>query len=259
MSQTVYATLDNYHEDIEEIFPVEKYDSIVGAYGGHKFQVRYEPPETEEEAEIRGKFILSIFAQKENPIKNEGGVVLYSERHTSPEGYHEMRPLFVRARKIAVKLATNDKYHQCPYCNFLANDEWKIERSLSIFPSKSRRRIPIFDDKHTEYCAGLSKWIPPKVEVYQHKKDENPFFSQRELNNCETLRIAPGYPEWRYKSQLYPYTYYELTSLLEDHPETLDEDLDQETMKRVIRYVSYDNDLPSEQLTNNRNFTTLEH
>lgn len=258
MSQTVHVTLDTYHEDIESLFPLEKYDSIIGSYEGHKFSVRFEPQNTEEEAAIRGDFLLSIFAYKENPIDEKGGVVLYSERHAEPSGYHELKPLFTRARKIAVKIASNDKYHQCPYCNFLANDEWKIERSLSIFPSKSRRRIPIFDDKHTDYCAGLSSWIPPKVEVYQHKNDENPFFNQRELNNCETLKMAQGYPKWKYDSQLYPYTYYELKSLLDDHPETITDELDQETMKRLLRYVSYNSDDPREQIKDSRKMTYRE-
>lgn len=256
MSQTLHTTLDTYYDDIEDFFPIERHDKLVGVHDNHKFRVTYDPPKNTEETSFRGDFCIDIFAHRDNPNGERGGAILYTERHTEPDGYHELRPLFSRARKIAVKLAANDKYHECQYCGALANDEWKIERSLSLFSGKGlRRAIPINNRKHTDYCAGLSSWLLPKVEVYEHRKDENPLFSQRELNNCKTLKMATGYPEWQYKTQLYPYTYQELQSLLEEHPEVFDDELDRETMQRMLDYLSYDSDRPNERLIDRGNMT----
>lgn len=237
MSQTVRTTYDTFHDDTESLYPLEPYDAVEGVYDDSIiFRVKYNPPDEKEVEPIYGIYTISVLGPQENPNDNTGGTVFYSESHIKPEGFTPLQTLFRRARKIAIKIATDDSIHACPYCGFMVSDDWKIEKNWSMISQRPLNRIVpgISHEKHDNPCAGMSSWMPPKVEVYRHKDDENPLFDHKELEECDSLISARGYPEWKYKSTLYWHTNYRLRVLLDEHPEVFKDDLDVETMKKML-------------------------
>lgn len=236
MSQTVRTTVEDFYDETESLYPLEKYDAVEGVYDDVLFRVKYEPPKEVEMEAVYGVYKISVFGPQDDVDDNTGGTVFYSESHVKPDGMSPLRKLFTRARKIAVQIATNDNLHKCPYCGFMVNDEWKIEKNWSMLTRRPLKRVVpnISHDDNDNPCAGMCSWLPPKVEVYKHKDDENPIFDHDELEDCESLVIAPGYPEWAYKSQLYWFTNYRLQVLLEEHPEVFKDELDVDTMKAML-------------------------
>lgn len=263
MSQTVRTTVDTFHDDTKNIYPLEKYDSVEGVYENILFRVKYEPPKEKEVEPLYGIYKISVFGPQEDIDDQTGGTVFYGESHLKPDGVTPLRDLFIRARKVAIEVATNDALHTCPYCGFMVNDDWKIEKNWPMYTRRSLKRVVpnISHDDNESACAGLSSWLPPKVEVYKHKEDENPIFDHDELEDCESLITAPGYPEWAYQSTLYWHTNFRLRVLLEEHPEVFKDELDVQTMKQMLDKFDKTSRTRREdtRLVDTRKFTYQEH
>lgn len=235
---TVRATVDNFTDDIQDLHPLEKYDVIEGYVQNNaqkiKFELKYTPQESKTDTLIYGDYTILVFG----PQKKEtaGGTVFYQEHHSEPDSNLPLQTLFRRGRKIANKIAHKERLHKCPYCGFLANDDWKIEKKWPVFTQRPLKKVvpSISPNPNTETCAGLKKWILPTVEVFKHKKDENPIFDYTELENCSSLIIAPGYPEWAYKSQLDWHTNFKLQTILNECPDAFKNDLDVQTIKSML-------------------------
>lgn len=238
MKDTVIAEYDTLHEDITNLCPIELHDKLRGSYENHRFEVSYQPLDYEEEGDYFGEFLISVYAQNENPL-DSGGLCYYSERHSAPPTRDSFYNLFSRARKIASDIVMNEQYHQCPYCTKLVTENWKIEKTLPILRTDSvGSAIPIKNDRNIKTCAGLSNWLPPKVEVYHHYEDENPLYDEDELDDCESLLIAPGYPKWKYKFSSNPMSYYKLKTYIDEHPEIFKDDVDIDTVEDVLEAIS---------------------
>jgi len=247
---SIEASVESFHSDTEELYPLEKHDSVIGHITNNentffKFKVRYLPQDTEKEKSISGAYEILVFASQKE--KREGGIVFYQEKHSVPETDMPLYTLFVRARKIASEIAYNEHLHKCPYCGFLANDNWKIEKRWPLFTQRALKRVvpSLVSDDNVSTCAGLKQWVLPIVEVFKHKKDENPIFDYEELENCGSLLTAPGYPKWAYQSELDWYTNYCLQKTLDENPDAFEDDLDYDTIKRVVEQFDRTSDTKS--------------
>lgn len=254
VSMEVIATFDSFFEDTSQLHPLEKYDSIMGTVGDHDFTVKYSPHEYEEYNEIFGEFRLSVFASDRNP--NGGGTIIYTERHVKPDSNTPLRDLFVRARKNARDIDMNDNLHKCKYCHALTDDENSFTRSLSlIWGGKFGTFIPSRSEKQ---CAFITSWLPPKVEIRPHNSDENLLYSKRELDNCETLRMTTGYPEWPSRTQLQKTTAMRLFGLVDLDKDVFEGEIDKETLKSLLDYLDYDEDLPRTRIIDTSKLTWVE-
>jgi hypothetical protein len=232
MSETVTTSPEEfYSEETQSLFPLDKYDSIHGVYNDVKYTVTYTPCQFEELVPIQGDYTLRVFKPDDDPL-SDGGVVFYTEKHTEPEdAVSPVRELFVRARKIAREVSTRDEIVTCPYCGFMASTENRVVRRLSIF-NRNGRWIPDTISEGSS-CSGVSSLIPPKAEVYDHPR-ENLFFTQEELEDCESLIRTDGYPSWIDDSLLDPQENFRLQTLLEESPELFEDELDVETISSVV-------------------------
>lgn len=238
MSNTVIVEYDTFHEDVTDLYPIEVHDTLRGSFENHRFEVSYQPLKYEEEGSYFGEFLISVYAQNENPLES-GGHCYYSERHSALPIGDSFYDLFFRARSIASKIAKNEQYHQCPYCKNLVTEDWKIEKTLPILRTDSiDSAIPINDNENVKTCAGLASWLPPRVEVYNHYKYENPIYDEDELDECDSLLIAPGYPKWRYEFSSNPMSYYKLKTYIDEHPEIFKDDIDIDTVEDVLGAIS---------------------
>lgn len=239
MSETFWTTVDSFFEDVGRTYRIENKDKFVGVYDGRiRFYVQYLPSKKSEYDSIYGVYKLKVFEPQESPREQSGGTVLYSESHAKPDGFSHVKSLFSRAERIARVLADNDSLYACPYCGFLVCDSWRVEKGLSMISSKPKnRRIPYsgYDSgQEHKVCAGLYSWLPPRVEVYVHDSSENPVFENSRIGACDSLVLAPGYPERQYKTELNHFKGFMLKELLEKHPEVFADELDLETVRRVL-------------------------
>lgn len=249
----VIATLDSFFEDTSQLHPLEKYDSIMGTVGDHDFMVKYSPHEYEEYNEIFGEFLLAVFASDRNP---PGGTILYTERHTKPDSNTPLRDLFIRTRKNAREIDANDNLHKCKYCHVLMDEENSFTRSLSLF---GRGKFGTFiPSRSEEQCAFITSWLPPKVEIRPHNNEENPLYTKRELDKCETLRMTTGYPEWPNKTQLQKTTAMRLFGLIDLDKDAFEGDIDKETVKSLLNYLDYDEDLPRTRIIDTSKLTWVD-
>jgi hypothetical protein len=97
--------------------------------------------------------------------------------------------------------------------------------------------------------------LPPRVEVYPHDMSENLVFDTDELESCDSLVRARGYPEWAYNSSVDTDINHQLRCLVEKHPHVFDDDIDVETVERVLDEFEYSS---SERIVDRAKFTNPE-
>ena len=210
-------------------------NTLYGVYEDIRFKIYHSPPETKEYDITRGNTTLSVSGPSDDP-DSKGKINFYSERHNIEQSKSELHSLFKRARSIAKEISRNDSIYPCPYCGFMVHEDWKITRELLF---NLRRTSTIITTAHTRgdsLCVGMQKWIPPVATLYEHRSTENLFFTDEELAECETLVRTTGYPPELENSRLDEISHLRLTRLVEEHPEVFDDDIDVETLKKVLRY-----------------------
>lgn len=256
MSDVVRTNLDSFSKDIEEVLPMDSGDVVEGVYKDLVFRVKYQPTAVEETC-YRGEFIITVLSSREDIDAGNGGTVFYLERHEKPDGYDfssSLRSLFSRASVIASRLIADDDLRECPYCGFLVSDKNKVEKRIPLISRDPvEKSVPI---NGSDPCVGVSSLLPPRVEVYPHDMSENLVFGADELESCDSLVRARGYPEWAYNSSVDTNLNHQLRCLAEKHPHIFDDDIDVETVKRVLDEFDYSSS--SDRIVDRRKFTIKE-
>jgi hypothetical protein len=234
---SVRTTMEDFFEDTDDLFPLERGDTIEGVYDTTKFSVRYDPPKEEELECVYGTYNVQVFRPSED-WESKGGYVFYTEVHSEPDEIDTLLTLFKRGQKAARRVATDDSIVECPYCGFMASTHNRVERTLSMFRQDPiHRMIPALEAEGEEPCAGLSSWLPPRVEVFRHNNEENLLFSDDELESCDTLVVTEGYPTWKEDSAMDAHSYFMYRTLLEKHPEVFKSELDTEMLKEMLESI----------------------
>lgn len=228
------TTVETFFDDISS-FKNFKEDEVKGVYNGRKFSLTYDDSQRDKFKELYGNIRLAVFDKE--ATGSEGGCVLYSELHLIPENLSALFKLFTRGKEIASKLNYDDGMHKCPYCGFLVLESWRTLNTISFSRKPIKRAITT---KKADTCAGVSSIIPPKVEVYEHK-NKNPFYSQSELEDCESLCLTKGYPE-RSNSAIDYSKRIHIETLLEEHPDRIKSELDIETIEYMLAYLNWDDE-----------------
>lgn len=214
-------------------------NTLYGVYKDVRFEVYHSPPDVKEYDITRGNTVVKILGPSDDP-DSKGGVQFYAERHNIDPSLDLLHSLFKRARSVAKELANNESIHACPYCGFMVHEDWKIEREL--WPTM-RRKYTLLRTQNTTgntFCTGLKKWLLPVVTIYEHKTDENIFFTDEELADCETLIRTDGYPPELSNSRLDGLSYLKLSRLAEEHPEVFEDDIDVNTLQKILKYCDRD-------------------
>ena len=213
-------------EDVEE-------NTIYGVFDSVQFKLYYREPEIEEYDKTRGNIRLTVLGPSDDP-ESEGGIVFYVENHCIPTDLSAVASLFERAHSVAREIATNDDIYACPHCDFIVHEDWKTTRELLFTFQRSNTTITTQHSGLNNLCVGMKQWIPPIATVYSHKQ-ENIFFSQEELDSCDTLLITKEYPP-KNELKITQSTQVKLEQLLEEHPEVFAEDIDKHSLRQFLAY-----------------------
>lgn len=243
MSETLLASdFESSRDAIAALFhPLEDNNQLVIDDYDYPTTLTYDPP-NDSRTSYYGEWRIDAFDTGYEP--GEGGIVLYSERHTTPTNQHGVNDhhrLFVRSHRIASRLHHNDNLRACEHCGWLHN----YDDDTRIIPYK------LFSDydwmetddpnPHTTQCIGFESFFWPRLHVHTHDKRTNPIFDEDELDDCGSLVLARGMGP-KTLDRRSDFSLWRLRNDIEENPDDIRDDIDRTTLETTLDYVRQDAD-----------------